>query len=298
MLYSYDLLTTVRKYDKIIIVWLYKKSEKSERLFFEGSEGREGAMKETVYRVNIPRLRGLGKSLCFALVSDLHNEDPSEAIAALERRRPDYILMPGDIFELLDGTMQEKSEGGFALMSACASIAPTFYSIGNHENGGTGSWVPGWDKKTGKHRAISAENAERIKESGAILLDDSFVLRDGIAFAGLTSGLSNDAHEPRTDWLRELCAVDGPKILLCHHPEYYTDYGIKDMPIDLIVSGHAHGGQWRFFGRGVYAPGQGLFPKYTSGVHDGKFVISTGLKKSRRIPRLFNEPELVFIENA
>ena len=84
-------------------------------------------------------------------------------------------------------------------------------------------------------------------------------------------------------------------MLLCHHPEYYEKY-LKDRPIDLIVSGHAHGGQWRFFGRGVLAPGQGLFPKYTYGVHDDRLVIGTGLKKgSVLIPRLFNSPEVVFI---
>ena len=63
-----------------------------------------------------------------------------------------------------------------------------------------------------------------------------------------------------------------------------------------MVSGHAHGGQWRIFGRGVFAPGQGLFPKYTSGIHDGRLVISRGLKKSGTIPRIFNSPELVIID--
>ena len=249
-------------------------------------------MKETVYRIKKNPFR---KKLCIALVSDLHGEDPRPVIASLKKRAPDYILMPGDIFELLDGSMDEKCENGFKLINAAARIAPTFYSIGNHENGGTGSWVPGWDKKTGKRRGISESNMKRLKKSGAVILDDSFVLKDGIAFGGLTSGLSDDSHTPNTAWLSDLCKVQAPRILLCHHPEYYTDHGIKEMPISLTVSGHAHGGQWRVFGRGVYAPGQGLFPKYTSGVHDGRFVISTGLKKSRLIPRIFNEPELVYI---
>jgi predicted MPP superfamily phosphohydrolase len=65
--------------------------------------------------------------------------------------------------------------------------------------------------------------------------------------------------------------------------------------MDLIVCGHAHGGQWRLFGRGVYAPGQGLFPKYTSGVLDGVCVISRGLGNHTRVPRIFNPPELVLI---
>ena len=88
----------------------------------------------------------------------------------------------------------------------------------------------------------------------------------------------------------------GYKVLLSHHPEYYPEY-IKDLDIDLILSGHAHGGQLRFFGRGLFAPGQGLLPKYTSGIHDGRMIVSRGLANNAPpIPRLFNSKELIFID--
>ena len=64
---------------------------------------------------------------------------------------------------------------------------------------------------------------------------------------------------------------------------------------DLILSGHAHGGQIRLFGRGLFAPGQGIFPKYTSGIH-GSMIISRGLSNTGgMIPRLFNRREIVYI---
>jgi len=85
------------------------------------------------------------------------------------------------------------------------------------------------------------------------------------------------------------------KILLSHHPEYYAQY-IKATKIDLTVSGHAHGGQWRFFGQGIFAPGQGFFPKYTAGVHDDRLIISRGLGNPHPIPRFNNPPELVIVE--
>ena len=71
---------------------------------------------------------------------------------------------------------------------------------------------------------------------------------------------------------------------------------IKPLPIDLTLSGHAHGGQWRFFGRGVFSPGQGLFPKYTSGMYDGgRFIVGRGLGNPIIIPRIFNSPEVLVI---
>jgi predicted MPP superfamily phosphohydrolase len=83
--------------------------------------------------------------------------------------------------------------------------------------------------------------------------------------------------------------------LLSHHPEYYPKY-IKELTIDLTLSGHAHGGQWCFFGRGVYAPGQGILPKYTHGMHDGKFIVSRGLSILNPIPRINNKPEIIVIQ--
>ena len=85
-----------------------------------------------------------------------------------------------------------------------------------------------------------------------------------------------------------------PGQLLCHHPEYWPRY-VRDLPVDLTLSGHAHGGQIRLFGQGLFAPGQGLFPRYTSGVHEGRLVISRGLANTTRIPRLFNPTELVCV---
>ena len=248
-------------------------------------------MRETEYKVNIPRLC---KKLCIALVSDLHAQEPTAVIESLKKRRPDYILMPGDIFEVMDGSKDKKNDKAFGVLCEAAKIAPTFYSIGNHENGGSGSWRPGWNKKSGKRKNFSKKNLDRIKNSGVVMLDDRFVLLDGIAFGGLTSGLSNDDHKPDVEWIDDFCSVDGIKILLCHHPEYYEQY-LKNKNIDLIVSGHAHGGQWRFFGHGVFAPGQGIFPKYTKGVYDSKLVVSTGIKKSKKLPRFFNPPEIVYI---
>ena len=89
------------------------------------------------------------------------------------------------------------------------------------------------------------------------------------------------------------------KILLAHMPQYIDNYAAAGY--GLVLSGHAHGGQWQipFLNRGIYAPGQGLFPKYTSGLHkkgDTVMIISRGLGNSEFPIRLFNRPELVLVE--
>lgn len=244
-------------------------------------------------RIRLSRER-FGRRVLFALVSDLHGEDPREALRILREKKPDYILMPGDVLERLNGKDTRAHRNGFVLLEGASEIAPTFYSMGNHEDGGVHSWNPMWKLKK-KEREYDEVDLKHIRESGVTLLADSYAICDGIAFGGLQSGLINKGGEPSLAWLDEFCALDVPKVLLCHHPEYYEKY-LKDRPLDLIVSGHAHGGQWRVLGRGVFAPGQGLFPKYTAGVHDDRLVIGTGLKKGHfPIPRLFNPPEVVFI---
>ena len=248
-------------------------------------------IKKTVYSLAKPEF---GRSLTFALVSDLHSQAPDEVIEMLKDDKPDCILLPGDIFERLGGLCENINENGFELLEKVSQLAPSFYSIGNHENGGVNSWYPGWKKKTIPSQCRKVD-VERIEATGVCFLDDRYVIKDGIAIGGLTSGLINEGNRPHLEWLDGFCALDVPKVLLCHHPEYYTEY-LKDKDISLIVSGHAHGGQGRIFGRGVFAPGQGLFPKYTSGVHDGRLVVSRGLCKGGIIPRIFNPREIVYIK--
>ncbi len=244
---------------------------------------------------NIYALTGssLPAGLCFGLVSDLHGGEPRQVLEMLRQEKPNYILMAGDIFEALDGKSGEGYGNGMLLLSEAARIAPVIYSTGNHEDGATRSWCMMW-RRTLAERHYNGECIGHIEKSGALMVCDGYIIRDGIAFGGIGTGLIFKGREPRLGWLSEFCRLECPKVLLCHHPEYYRRY-LKDMPIDLIVSGHAHGGQWRFFGRGVFAPGQGLFPKYTKGIYDNKLVVSTGLKTGT-IPRFFNSPEVVFIK--
>ncbi|MDE5792514.1 MAG: metallophosphoesterase, partial [Oscillospiraceae bacterium] len=90
------------------------------------------------------------------------------------------------------------------------------------------------------------------------------------------------------------------KILLSHRPELFEDYVTANF--DLVLAGHAHGGQWRIpvILNGLYAPDQGLFPKFAGGFYQKEnttMIVSRGLaRESTRIPRIYNQPELVVID--
>lgn len=249
-------------------------------------------MKNTFYKIYSP---SFDRKIRIALVSDLHAQNYGLALDLVREARPDYILLGGDIFEALDGSFIEVNKKTLPFLFELEKIAPSFYCTGNHEDKATHSEFKGVKAFYGMGHRYQDSFLDEIKASGVRFLLDDYVIFDGIAFGGLASGLVNDNGKPNLEFLRSFASLKEPKILICHHPEYYSKY-IKDMPIEIIVSGHAHGGQWRLFNQGIFAPGQGLFPKYTSGVYDGRLVVSKGLKKTVIPPRIFNPREVVIID--
>ncbi len=245
-----------------------------------------------------------GISFRAAVVADLHDRPCPRLLPILQKEKPDLILIPGDLTEpltearLADPTLAPPIRPGLDTLRAIAAIAPTFYSLGNHEIGGCHGAI-NRAKAAGtalEKSPMAAQWADKIRASGATLLDEAFVSWNGLSIGGFGSALLNPGWIPDLGWLDGFAASPGYKLLLCHHPEYFDRY-LRPYDIDLIVSGHAHGGQWRIFGRGVYAPDQHLFPKYTSGVHEGRLVISRGVANSvPLIPRFFNRCEVVMIE--
>ena len=249
-------------------------------------------MVETFYALPVP--------VTIALAADLHNADPAPALESLSARRPALICVAGD---LIRGSREAEPIGRsqpnvLPFLRECAAIAPTFVSLGNHE------WL------------LTAGDIAAMRRTGARVLDNAWaelqIHGQAIAVGGLTSGsvmykrrcgAEDDRregrrrrrYEPDTAWLAAFERLPGFRVLLSHHPEYYPD-DLAARNVDLVLSGHAHGGQWRLFGRGVYAPGQGFWPQLTGGVH-GRLVVSRGLSNPSRIPRINNPAELVYIHN-
>ena len=294
---------------------------------------------ETVYFINIdgtaPGSERLdGKRL--AVLADHHDRDYEPVLDMLRNSAPDAIVIPGDIvlgyFPRDSELIIDRCRNIMPLLEGCYDIAPTYMSIGNHECllcdsdfdmlRQTGAIVLNneWtelrfcDDMSGE-KAV-AEPADRIYVGGftsahAISYKK---FRDEYNRGKDIKGYERYPYRRRPKdigsypadsmWLDDFERVDGYKILLCHHPEYWglREPMLRDRKIDLVLSGHAHGGQWRFFGQGVFAPGQGLLPKYTGGVYHGQYgslVISRGLSNPySAVPRLGHPCELVYVQFA
>lgn len=212
--------------------------------------------------------------LNLAVCSDFHNGDVDVLRPLL--KGVDGILIVGD---LVDRHSRHGNgyENALRFLEEAPRIAPTFYSIGNHER---------------KLRGL-ADYWPYVEKSDVVVLDDRFVSFEGIVLGGLSSirvgegepGLQLQLVEKKP-FLRAMSEQEGFKLLMCHHPEYYAD-AVKNWKIDLTVAGHAHGGQVRIGRQGLFAPGQGFLPRLTSGMYfDDRLLVSRGMTNATWAPRI------------
>lgn len=240
-----------------------------------------------------------------ALLGDFHNGEVTPILCSLERHSPSLICIAGDLVYARApeaGLIVETQNNILPLLRGCTAIAPTFLSLGNHES------------------ILCEDDSALIRSTGTIVLDNEWHRQGEFWMGGLTSHYVLNrrafraAHpsterypihqrdpewklirEPDTRWLTNL--PEGFKILMSHHPEYLP---LIPREVECILSAHAHGGQWRFYNlfrkewQGLYAPGQGWFPRLTSGIN-GHMVITRGLNNTARVPRINNPTEIVYI---
>lgn len=226
----------------------------------------------------------LNKDYKIVHLSDLHNKmfgkNQKRLVNKIEKLKPDIIVYTGDIVDSYD----YNEEPAFILMEEITKIAPVYYVSGNHE-----IRIGNYDylKKELIKRDVNVLDDEVVKLKIEENTVDLIGLKDDMTYnlpINLKSILENNSS-------------NNYKILLCHKPEIYKFYDNNN--VDLVFTGHAHGGQIRIpFVGGIIAPEQGLFPKYTEGAHkfkDTTLVISRGLGNSAFPFRIFNRPEIVLV---
>lgn len=225
-------------------------------------------------------------------ISDLHNkkfgEHQEKLLKKVRSASPDIIVITGDLIDRRKYDLDTAME----FISGAVEIAPVYYVSGNHE-----AW-------SGKYSTIK----DSLESKGVHVLDNSeFELSKGnstISICGLSDpDFLTSEYKDGTDvsgttkQLKSWADNENFKILLSHRPEIFDLYCENKM--DLIFTGHAHGGQVRLpFVGGIVAPDQGVFPQYTSGSYRknaSEMFVSRGLGNSVVPIRVFNRPEIVVV---
>ena len=255
------------------------------------------------YTISSGRLPKAFDGYRIAHISDLHNaemgENNEKLLDMLREAEPDIIAITGDLID----SRHTDIDVALQFVGEAMEIAPCYYVPGNHE------------ARLSKSEYDKLENG--LLDAGVIVLHDSESILEyngsAISLIGIDDPNCYNASTNLTDGgeyeskvgstmdperIRELSTTDSFTVLLSHRPEYFEQYAEAD--VDLVLSGHAHGGQFRLpFVGGLVAPNQGLFPKYDSGLYteeNTNMIVSRGIGNSILPFRFNNRPEVILIE--
>ena len=233
------------------------------------------------------------QSLKLLLIADLHShiygENQNKLITLMATEKPDVIVLAGDIADDI-----EPIEGTELFLKGIAGMAPAYYVTGNHEfRSGKIDSIKNLFKKYNVKVLEHHYEKLRIKDIPLIIggVDDP----DIVKYKDPKFNWEKTMYQAFTDLNRQ----SEYKVLLSHRPECIKAY--KNTSFDLVLSGHAHGGQVRipYLLNGLFAPGQGLFPKYAGGMYKHEkliHIVSRGVSYHFLRPRVFNPPEVVVIK--
>ncbi len=229
-----------------------------------------------------------------AQVSDLHNAEFGEGntilLQTISGAMPDVIVITGDLVD----SRHTDIDIALAFAEEAVQIAPVYYVTGNHE----ASLSQYSELKTG------------LEAVGVVVLEDDAIQLEYKGGYVTLIGLSDPNFTIKGDMFNEVPAMIGTKlnnlmdnetsytILLSHRPELFDTY--VSCGVDLVFSGHAHGGQFRLpLIGGLVAPNQGFFPNYDAGLYTAgntSMVVSRGIGNSIIPFRFNNRPEVVLVE--
>ena len=224
-------------------------------------------------------------------LSDIHNDllgkENKDLVEKVKKAQPEIIFITGDLID----SRRTNINRALALVKELVEIAPIYYVSGNHE-----ARIKQYD-----------EFERELKELKVCVLNNDHVDLNQLRIYGLQDpGFYNTnkyyaggAAQEMLDKMNIIKDSQHINILLTHRPHYFKDIYCK-YQLDYIFAGHAHGGQMRLpIIGGLYAPGQGILPKYDSGIYKENSVImilSRGLGNSLFPLRIFNNPEIIVVE--
>ena len=241
-------------------------------------------------------IKGVERQFTAVCVTDLHGrkfgENNINLLEQIRLQQPDVIFTLGDLIS------RSASEDDLAqmgeLLKVLQEIAPVYSSLGNHEE---------------DYMQITGQNIRPIlRDTGAVLLDEECqvveIAGNSICLGGTLGHLYPDGrntedyqNSPEYRLMTQMQDSGLPTIVLSHRPDTIIfEKAYENWDIDLFLSGHTHGGLIRLpLIGGLYAPKQGLFPKYDQGffsIGKTRLLISGGFAGYGPFPRVFNRPEI------
>lgn len=248
------------------------------------------ALEINEYTVSSGKLPEVFDGFRIAQVSDLHNaefgEGNEQLLSMLREAEPDIIAITGDLID----SRRTDVQVALSFAREAVKIAPCYYVTGNHES------------RVTEYDALE----QGLVEAGVTVLRNDTLLLEREGQGLRLMGVDDCTFYPGSDGNVQVKAMEAEiirmldgeyTVLLSHRPELAVVYDRYD--VDLVLSGHAHGGQIRLpFIGGLYAPDQGFFPKYTKGVYETEdqiLVVSRGLGNSAFPLRFNNRPEIVVV---
>lgn len=218
---------------------------------------------------------------CIVQISDYHNKQTGlkHLLDKISKQSPDIIVITGDIIDSSKTDVPRAIE----MVEETIKIAPVYYITGNHEGRIS--------------KALQDELFSGLEGVGAIRLKDETISvfaenGDEITLIGI------DGQSSSSELVDIASKTEGFRLALSHYPEDVKEY--RDSGVELVLTGHAHGGQVRipFMNIGLFSPGEGFLPKYTSGLHelgDTSMIVNRGIGNSSIPLRIFNRPEVTVI---
>ena len=259
--------------------------------------GSQHALEVTNYVLSSPKLT---VPIRVVQLTDLHNsefgENNERLVRMVGKQNPDLILLTGD---MLNGD-EPRTEVAVGLIEQLAAIAPVYASLGNHEKANENLY--GTDVGA-LFAQVGAHVLERTYEDAEI--GGQTVRIGGIYGYCLPEKYlrTREAREKEVEYLHDFQETDLLTLLLCHVPtSWIINDNLEEWDVDVIFSGHVHGGQIRLpWIGGLYAPDQGYFPGrecglYYSADHARVMVLSRGLGSRGEVPRFGNVPEIVVVD--
>ncbi len=244
-----------------------------------------------------PRIK---KNIRAVVLADLHDKqfgkDNICLLEAIKARKPDMILIAGDIVTAKPG---KKTDKAVKFLKELSAEYPIYYANGNHEHR--------LELYPEEYGDMAQRYEKELKEIGIDRLVNSHV---NLADAGITIyGAQIDkfyfrrfrtAHMEE-DYLKQLIgSKDDSKftVLIAHNPDYFPQYAAWGA--DLVLSGHVHGGMVRIPGwKGIVSPAVRFFPKYDGGLFqmgESTMLLSRGLGMHTIPIRLFNPGEVIVVD--